>query len=159
MKEKIIVNIMLLIPFIFGLYLCKTSTGGFYGNDSDLIGIPICFISEICNIFYRYISLTGQLKSEEIKTKSKKSVMTSAAFDNIFLCFFCAFFSLNLGADALSTAAFCVLLLLGYNIPVAVRRKDLTFGIVCLSMIMTAVSLLICCRLDVRMFYASIHKN
>ncbi len=159
MKEKIIVNIMVLIPFIFGLYLCKTDTGGFYGNGSGLIGIPICFISEICNIIYRYISLTGQLKSEDIKTKSKKSVMISAAFDNILLCFFGALFFLTLGADALSTAEFCVLLLLCYNIPVAVRRKDLIFGIVCLSMIMTAVSLLICCKIDVRMFFAGIHKS
>ena len=133
---------MVLIPFIFGLYLCKTDTGGFYGNGSGLIGIPICFISGICNIFYRYISLTGQLKSEDIKTKSKKSVMISAAYSNILLCFFGALFFLPLCADALGTAAFCVLLLLGYNIPVAVRRNDLIFGIVCLSMIMTAVSLL-----------------
>lgn len=158
MKNRTVMNILAFIPFTFGLLLCKTERGGFYGNNSGLIGIPLCIASELGMIIFRYYLLVRQLSSEDIAEQKRSSVMTGAVLGNIVLCFFSVLFFISLSADKLGTSVICCCIIIGYDIPLAVKRKDLIISIICLSIIMMILCCFLCSKIDVISFYSSIYR-
>lgn len=158
MIKKNIINIITFIPFVFGILLCKSDTRGFYGNHSAYIGIPICITSELGIIICRYYSLVRQLECDHIKTLSSRLLLINTIISNAIICFFGVLFFKSLSSDRLGTTVICCCMILGYNIPLAVKRKDRIVSIICLSAIMFILCYIICLKLDVRIFYSSMHK-
>ena len=159
MFKKYIIDLVFIILFLFGILLCKSDTGGFYGNGNGYIGILLCFASTIIIIFCRYYSLIRQLISDDIKTLSRRSILINTMISNIILGFFGACFFKSLLIEAIYTAEFCWFLITCYNIPLAVKRKDLIVSMICLSVIMFALSCILCLNMDVMSFYSSIYKK
>lgn len=157
MKDKIVMNILAFIPFTFGLLLCKTETGGFYGNNSGLIGFPLCIASELGIVIWRYYLLVKQLSSDDIKEQSRRSVIINAGYGNFVLCFFSVLFFKSLGADDFALPVLICILGLFYNIPMLGTRKDLKTELICLSVIMLLISFIISLTLDPNVLYSSRH--
>ncbi|WP_028511270.1 hypothetical protein [Ruminococcus sp. NK3A76] len=147
-KEQKIATVLSFIPFLFGVSLCKTATGGFYGNDRDLIGYPICYVSGLGIIFLRYFFLVSQLEDDDITELSRRTIMTDTIISNIILCIFGSWWFMLVNGNAYLSVLFCFLLLLCYNIPLAKIRKDLMIGLGCLSAVMLLLCYVICLNID-----------
>lgn len=159
MLKRIVINALFFYTFIIGVLLCKTEKLGFYGNSNGLIGFPLCIVSELCIIIWTYYSLVKQLERDDINTRSRRSILINTTISNAIICFFGVLFFKLLNGSVSGTVGIIFFMILGYNIPLAVKRKDLILSIICLSVIMFALSCILCLNMDVMSFYSSIYKK
>jgi len=128
--------------FALGVLLIMNSTGGFYGNDYDLIGFPLCVISGIFIIKDRFISLDRVLAGDGKINKSSKSLLMYAATNNLLMCaLVCVGLLCSIEGNIFAAAILYLALILGYNARIMDKRKDLRKNLIYLSALVFLLSI------------------
>lgn len=149
MIKKAVTNSMFFIFFIIGLYLCKTSTGGFYGNDRELIGLPICVVSAVCIVIQRFLLLDTLLEQDDIDQKCSGYLLKYATINNVLMCFFGIVLLKLLLFDVFIIELSCAFVIFLYNVQFVIKRKEMLKSIVYLSVIVFVLSSVLCLQVDV----------
>ena len=142
-KKRIsyLIHYILILPFMYGVHLIATSTNGFWGNDKDLLGYPICIASGVCFIFRGFVIWGNMLESEDITAKSDKSIMIFAALNGLSICCMMRLELLLLVDSALAAAVLLAAVIYVYNLMLAEKRPDLKSRCLVIGIIMFLLSI------------------
>ncbi len=140
--KEILVKLGLIFVFLLGVLLIKNSTGGFYGNDYDLIGFPICVGAGLSIIIVCNISLDRVLDGNGNMNKNSTALLMYAATNNLLMCaLVCVGLLCSIEGNVFAAAILYLALILGYNARIMDKRKDLRKNLIYLSALVFLLSI------------------
>ncbi|MCR5815403.1 MAG: hypothetical protein K6F91_00805 [Ruminococcus sp.] len=141
MTKKILINVIFILPIIYGVYLLSISTGSRFGTNYAYIALPICIGSSLLYIIQRFVLLKNMLESDDITAKSRKSLLMYAALNNLSI-FIIIYFVLSIGSvDALIASIIIEAVICVYNFKIKRKRVDLQKELIILDVIMFLLGL------------------
>ena len=140
--KEILVKLGLIFVFLLGVLLIKNSTGGFYGNDYDLIGFPICVGASLSIIIVCNISLDKVLDGNGNMNKNSTALLMYAAVNNALMCaLVCIGMLYSIDGNVFAVAILYLTVILSYNTRIIDKRKDLKKCMIYLSALVFLLSL------------------